>query len=237
MEKSKDTASVYALIYKELCGQIFSGALQSGDMLPSENQLCMQFDTSRETVRKALKMLEGKNLIYSKPKIGYFINQPNHVDLTVDSLEGIHESTQSYWDVHGILPDEYLQEKLNIAANRKVMELTQIYRDQQERAVAAEIKYIPYERAYPSVEGGIRYATLPDVAFAKLSSYEYVCEVEISAATAPQKVADMLGCEEGTPLLLIERVITRQDGSRIAYSKLYRAPQFSSLHATTGFRF
>ena len=45
--------TAYAAIYSMLRGQIFSGELKPGDMLPSESQLCSQFSVSRETVRKA----------------------------------------------------------------------------------------------------------------------------------------------------------------------------------------
>lgn len=42
----------YHSIYKELSEQIKSGDVKAGDILPSENELAVQHETSRETIRK-----------------------------------------------------------------------------------------------------------------------------------------------------------------------------------------
>ncbi len=236
MGENKGNSPVYTSIYTELRQRIFSSDLKPGDLLPSENQLCTDFQTSRETVRKALKLLEGERLIYSKPKIGYFVCRPNHTDYTINFWETIEGCTPSYWDVHGILPDKDLQEKLQISPKRKVIMMAQLYRNEENKVVAAEIKYVPYERAYPSVEGQIQYAALPDAVFSKLATYDYFSQVEVSAVSATEELAKMLECDPGSPLLLVEQLISRQSGERVSYSRHYHAPGFNTFHATSGHR-
>lgn len=234
MARSSEHSSVYAVIYNTLRSQIFGGKYRPGDMLPSENQLCGEFGASRETVRKGLKALEQERLIFSRPKVGYFVSTPNHSDFTLTFTEELDGCTTQYCDIHGILPDMELQKKLGIEANQKVIELSQITHSPAGEPVAYDIKYVPYERAYPTVESEMRYAVLPDITLTKVDSFDYYTTIQVSAVGASQRVADALGCREGQPLLLIERLFIRQDGKRIGCSKQYGRGQFGSLQGSSG---
>ena len=225
---------MYTAIYNQLRTQIFSGAYHPGDLLTSESQLCSEYGASRETVRKGLKELEREGLIFSRPKIGYFVSIPNHSDFTIRFSEEMEGCVTQYSDIHGILPDEELQQKLEIGPGQKVIELSQITRNAQGEPVAYDIKFVPYERAYPSVESEMHYAVLPDITLAKVDSFEYYTTIEFSAVGAPPRVAEALQCQEGEPLLLIERFFFRQNGKRIGYSRQYRQGRFGKLQGTSG---
>ena len=234
MARNSEHSAVYAVIYDTLRSQIFGGKYRPGDMLPSENQLCGEFGASRETVRKGLKALEQEGLIFPRPKIGYFVSTPNHSDFSLTFTEGLDGCTTQYCDIHGILPDEELQKKLEIDANQKVIELSQITRNASGEPVAYDIKYVPYERAYPTVESEMRFAVLPDITLTKVDSFDYYTTIRVSAAAAGYRVAQALGCREGQPLLLIERLFIRQDGKRIGYSMQYGRGEFGTLCGSSG---
>lgn len=234
MPKKAEAVAVYAVIYKNLRSRIFGGELRPGDMLPSENQLCAEYSASRETVRKGLKQLEQEGLIFSRPKIGYFVSIPNHSDLTLTFSDEFKDCTSQYSDIHGILPDEHLQKILEIDASQKVIELSQITRNATGEPVSYDVKFVPYERAYPSVESEMRYAVLPDITLEKVASFEYYTDISISATGATERVANALGCPVGTPLLLIERIFIRQNGKRIGYSIQYRYGQYGTVRGTSG---
>jgi len=53
--------------------QMESGALHSGDRLPTEMELCEQFDISRAPVRQALSELAREGLIYRRAGQGTFV--------------------------------------------------------------------------------------------------------------------------------------------------------------------
>ena len=234
MARKSEQSTVYAAIYNKLRSQIFSRKFRPGDLLPSENQLCGEFEASRETVRKGLKALEQEGLIFSRPKSGYFVSTPNHSDFTLTFTEELEGFTTQYSDIHGILPDETLQEKLEIDVNQKVIELTQITRDSAGEPVAFDVKCVPYERAYPSVESEMRYAVLPDITLSKVDSFDYYTTIQVSAVGATERVAAALQCANGTPLLLIERIFIRQDGKKIGYSRQYRLGCFGTLQGSSG---
>ncbi|MEE8391995.1 MAG: GntR family transcriptional regulator [Anaerolineae bacterium] len=56
-----------------LASQIAEGRLQPGDALPSERQLCDEFNVSRTTVREALRELSSQGLIRTVPGRGAFV--------------------------------------------------------------------------------------------------------------------------------------------------------------------
>lgn len=234
MAKRAERTTVYKVIYQQLRNQIFSGKFRPGDMLPSESQLCAEFDVSRETVRKGLSALEQEGLIFSRPKIGYFVRTPNHSDLTLTFTERLENCSTHYSDIHGIYPDEAIQQKLCIGYNQKVIELAQITTNAEGKPVSYDIKYVPYERAYPSVESEMRYAVLPDLTLSKMDSFDFYATIEVRAVGATERVAQAMLCPVGQPLLLIERLFIRQDGKRIGYSQQYSLSEFGQLQGTSG---
>ena len=82
-------APVYIQIARELRERIISGQLNPGDILPSESTLCHDYHISRDTARKSLRELENEGLIFSRPKIGYFVSTPKHADVMVQFLENM----------------------------------------------------------------------------------------------------------------------------------------------------
>ena len=227
---------VYAAIYTALRTRIFSGGYKPGDLLPSESQLCTEFNASRETVRKGLRQLENEGLVFSRPKIGYFVSQPNHRDMVLSLSDELMDCNTQYRDIHGILPDERIQEILEIPPSQKVIEFSQIILDPEGKPVGYDVKYVPYERAYPSVESEIRYAVLPDITLAKVASFAFYTNVTVSAVEASGSVVEALECNEGEPLLLVEQVFVQQDGRKIGYLMHYSRQPYGKLVGTSGHR-
>ena len=54
----------------ELGKEILQGKYSIGNKLPSEAELCLQYNISRTATREAVKMLTAKGLISSRPRQG-----------------------------------------------------------------------------------------------------------------------------------------------------------------------
>jgi len=71
--------------YRQIINSIYTsisiGELQMGDKIPSLNQICAEFDLSRDTVMVAFNELKSKGIISSIPGKGYYINS---VEISVD---------------------------------------------------------------------------------------------------------------------------------------------------------
>ena len=52
-----------------------SGEIQAGDRLPSENELSARYQVSRQTVRKALSVLQNEGYIYAEHGRGTFCSE------------------------------------------------------------------------------------------------------------------------------------------------------------------
>jgi len=64
--------------YRQIINSIYTaisvGELNLGDKIPSLNQICVEFDLSRDTVMVAFNELKAKGIINSIPGKGYYIN-------------------------------------------------------------------------------------------------------------------------------------------------------------------
>jgi GntR family transcriptional regulator len=67
--------SVYQQLANAYRVKIVSGALHPGDQLPTEQELCEEFSTTRGTVREGLKVLVNEGLIVPARPRGYFVRQ------------------------------------------------------------------------------------------------------------------------------------------------------------------
>jgi phosphonate utilization transcriptional regulator PhnR len=73
MKSSPGDVPQYLLIKAQLQARIQSGALKSGDKLPSERELCTIFNTTRITIRESLAQLEASGAIYRADRRGWFV--------------------------------------------------------------------------------------------------------------------------------------------------------------------
>ena len=75
---------------------IISEQYKTGSKLPTEAQLCDQYEVSRTAVREAVKMLSAKGLISSKPRQGIKVEPPENWNLyDTKVLEWLLQSSPS----------------------------------------------------------------------------------------------------------------------------------------------
>ncbi len=85
----------YITIYKDMVRQIESGQRKAEDVLPSENDLCDQYGTSRETVRKALNMLAQNGYIQKIKGKGSVILDREKMRFPVSGLISFKELSET----------------------------------------------------------------------------------------------------------------------------------------------
>lgn len=76
MLKPVEKDSLYLKISDSIYSYIKVNNLQPGDKLPSERDMAAMLQTSRNSVREALRILEDRGLIYVKTGSGVFISNP-----------------------------------------------------------------------------------------------------------------------------------------------------------------
>lgn len=65
----------YFQLMEDLKEQILSGKISAGEKLPSENELSSSYQISRQTVRKAIAMLENAGYVYAEHGRGTFCSE------------------------------------------------------------------------------------------------------------------------------------------------------------------
>lgn len=75
MERDSGKQLKYFQLMEELKEQILSGAISAGEKLPSENELSSRYQISRQTVRKAIAILENAGYVYAEHGRGTFCSE------------------------------------------------------------------------------------------------------------------------------------------------------------------
>ena len=80
--------SLSDIVYQKLVTSINMGAFGADELLPSERELCEQYNVSRGTMRKVLRKMADNNIITCLPRVGYFI-ETNKPKETVSGVIGL----------------------------------------------------------------------------------------------------------------------------------------------------
>lgn len=84
----KEIIHLYKKIIDDLKSLIEKGEYKKGDLLPSENELCKKYDTTRVTIRQALSALANMGYITRKHGKGSIVSEPKS-GLGILSLSGV----------------------------------------------------------------------------------------------------------------------------------------------------
>ena len=77
---TRDPRPIYVQIKEALCRLILSGALQTGERLPSVRELAGQLAINPNTIQRAYRELEHEGFIYSMTGKGSFVSPLEEVD-------------------------------------------------------------------------------------------------------------------------------------------------------------
>jgi GntR family transcriptional regulator len=237
MEKANLTGEpVYIQIEYELRLEITSGRVSPGQMLPSESALMGRFNAGRETVRRSLKELEHKGLIYTRPGKGYFVAEPEHNLYSFYFSDDDKNFYSKYNRVSYETPSEEVSLALALPDRRKVIKISRVVMTAQDDPVAYDEKYIPYDKGSPIVEAEIKYAVFPDIVSSKSPPFAFYTKLEIGSETATAKLQKILNCRLGESLLVLYRYVIGPDNGRLGYGKKYLTAKWGRLEAVSGYR-
>jgi GntR family trehalose operon transcriptional repressor len=114
----------YLTIYNIIVEQIKSGEIPPQTLLPSENELKDQFDTSRETIRKALNLLSQNGYIQKVRGKGSIVIDISKFDFPVSGLVSFKELANKMGskpktivnELSLIKPDGFVRQQLQLGS-------------------------------------------------------------------------------------------------------------------------
>ncbi|HUX19713.1 MAG TPA: GntR family transcriptional regulator [Spirochaetia bacterium] len=197
--------------------------LRPGDKLPSEAEICGEFQVSRTVVRQALKDMEYSGLIRKRKGKGTFVSEPKVLESFVQELGGFYQDMTAQHRVtrsevvrlEAVQVSTRIAKVLRLRGNAKVVLLERV-RFVDEIPFQLVTSYLPYKLC-PS---------LLDADFANRSLYRFLEEQgiflargyrTIEAVQATDEDARRLAIEPGAPLIRIESIGYTEDGTPVEY--------------------
>ncbi|KOR26584.1 trehalose operon repressor [Clostridium sp. L74] len=126
--------SKYLTIYNEILNKIENNKIQSGEKLSSENEMMKEYNVSRDTIRKALNLLESNAYIQKVKGKGSFVLDINKFDFPVSGLTSFKElstkmgveSNTLVKELKLIKPNNFLMKQLSLSKNDEVWKVTRV---------------------------------------------------------------------------------------------------------------
>lgn len=215
-------APAYQRLRRTLQHAIDNGELTAGQVLPGEREIGKLLDLSRVTVRKAIAGLVDDGLLVQRQGAGTFVAErivKSFSKLTsfTDELRARGLDPRSIFLERGVgevTPDEAMA--LNLSPGAQVVRYYRL-RVAGDTALALERTTVPQ-------------SVLADPALVENSLYEAFAQLGIRPARALQRLraiafdaeqARLMGVEEGSPGLFIERRTFLDDGQLIEYTRSF----------------
>lgn len=119
----------YQIIYNTIVDQIKRGEIAANTLLPSENELKDQYDTSRETIRKALNLLAQNGYIQKVRGKGSIVIDISKFDFPVSGLVSFKELSEKMGKKARtivnelslvIKPNSYIKQQLQLSGKDSV---------------------------------------------------------------------------------------------------------------------
>ena len=126
-------------IIEALTTELQAGRLKPYDRLPSEKELCEQWQASRSTVRKAMDQLTDRGKIFRVPGKGSFVSFPKISHQTSQILSFTEKMKAQGLDVvTQLIRKEMIEPNEEIAAALKLGESDRVLKIQRLRIVKGE---------------------------------------------------------------------------------------------------
>jgi GntR family transcriptional regulator len=226
----------YVQLKESIRERIERGDWKPGDLLPSEAQLCEQFDVSRTVVRQALKDLAHEGLLYCRKGKGSFVAESKISERFIQQLMGFHQEMSE----RGLCPSSKVLKQEKVVATPKVANQLALHPG----APVIEISRLRYIMDEPVaiVTTFLPYQICPcllEEDFSRQSLYEClerICGLEIAsgrrligAALAGEYEAGLLQVEKGAPLIVLDSISYLKDGTPIEYYRAYHRGDRTNL--------
>ena len=136
----------YRSIYQEYVNQIENGILNPGDSLPSEGKMMEQFHSSRDTIRKAMTLLEQNHYILKTRGKESVILDRSRYNFPLSKISSFTElAIQQHINVKTIIADlsviigeERIMRKLEVDENTEVYRVRRVREIDGERVILDE---------------------------------------------------------------------------------------------------
>ncbi|RSL30709.1 trehalose operon repressor [Salibacterium salarium] len=220
----------YMNIYDDITYKIKSEEYQSGDILPSEHDLLSQYNTSRETIRKALNLLSEHGYIQKIQGKGSVVLDVNKVSFPISGLVSFKELSEkinspistNVITFQETTTDKQLKNKLELPSPEKIWEISRVREIEGEKTILD--KDFILKNVAPTLTKEI----------AAVSIYQYIEETrgltisfakkEITVEEPTREDRDVLDMEDFSSIVVVKNYVYLEDTTLFQYTESRHRP-------------
>jgi GntR family transcriptional regulator len=211
---------------------IESGKLVEGFKMPTEEEMCNQFNVSRITIRRALDGLMQDGYIFKQQGKGSFVTT-KRTDIQLNHLQGFNEEMRALGyepsskliSMEIVNPTEAIANALGINVTQKIYFIIRL-RCADGMPMAIERVHLPFYR-FPGIEHEDLTKSLYETFKQKYGCELTKAEQFIKAGSASDEDAELLDIKPGKPVLLISRSTFERSGKPFEYvQSTYRGDKY-----------
>ena len=218
---------LYFQIQQDLASLVAGGTLAPGSRLPSEEELVQKYGVSRTTIRKAVQELDRLGLIEIRRGRGTFV-RTEKITQEFTELTGFVEDMVAMGlkpsaKVLGTAPleaDETVARQLRVPIGTEVMQIRRV-RMADDVAMSLDETYLPMDLGRKVVENDLEVYPIFSLLEGKYDTPLLEADYRLEAISADPVVAEALGIEVKSPVLLIERVSYSLNQRPVDFEKLF----------------
>jgi GntR family transcriptional regulator len=206
---------------------IMDGTYQPHQQMPSENEMVALFSVSRITIRQALTELQNEGLIFRIHGKGTYVSKPKAFQ-DLERLQSFGEAMQPMGyetyskliSVREIDPSPQVRARLSLGARERAVEIRRV-RFLNREPLSLDVSYFPLELGRRLQDEDLAGR---DIFLIFEQDYDIRlghAELVIGAHLADELQGRLLGIEEGSPLLFIDRLTHDDQGRPLDYEHLY----------------
>ncbi len=232
----------YLLLAQALMNDISTGRYKVGDLMPTELDLCKQFNVSRYTVREAIRRLLDLGLVTRQPGVGTRVKASQVVSRYTQSTQGIEDLYKFVQDVkltvtsvEECIADEALAERLSCPVGQAWLRALG-QRNVADEVVPIALTDVYIARPYAAVRDDLAHLEVPIYSLIERRFGLRVVEVkqEVTAVEIEADKAEQLKVRPGSAGLqvirkyyapgdeLIEIAFSLHAGARFTYMTTQR---------------
>lgn len=220
----------YLEIHRRILRKIESGEFAPQTLLPSENELKDQYETSRETIRKALTLLAQEGYIQKIRGKGSVVIKNTKLDFPVSGLVGFRELTEKMrlntrTDVKEcelVDPDFFIREQLNMSGSEKVWKISRV-REVDGEKIILDKDYLK-QRFVPTITKDVCAQSIYAYLEGKLELKISYAKKEIIVEEPTEEDRKWLDLEGFHNIVVIKNYVYLEDASLFQYTESRHRP-------------
>ena len=226
MEKliAAGTLPKYRQLLQLLRTQILSGALSSGERLPTEEELGQTYGLSRGTVRKAIEQLCAEGLVRTEQGSGSYVStaHPNTIPFRFTNCPPADSPAFRVVTKEVIPASMVVAERLIVSLGEPLIHIARL-RMQDEEVVGYSERFLPRSLCPGLLEEDLEQPSIHDILVSRSELPLLRATIEIEAQLLDEESANWLQVPPATPAIVISRMTYTAPNRPAVWSRgLYR---------------